>query len=70
LPAEAGLWFQSGTGKTNGCGRGAQTVFEDSSMTAWYWLPSPLLMWLADAFSVILIISGVCFSRGARKTNL
>jgi hypothetical protein len=41
-----------------------------ATIAAWYWLPSPLLMWLTAASAVVLIISGVSFGRGARKTNL
>jgi predicted nucleic acid-binding Zn ribbon protein len=41
-----------------------------ATIAAWYWLPSPLLMWLTGASAVVLIISGVFFGRGARKMKM
>jgi disulfide bond formation protein DsbB len=41
-----------------------------TTVAAWHWLPSPLLMWLTGVSAVVLIISGAWFGRGARKMKL
>lgn len=41
-----------------------------ATIAAWYWLPSPLLMWFTGASAAGLIFSGAWYGRVARKKNL
>lgn len=41
-----------------------------ATVAAWFWLPSPLLMWFTGATAVALIFSGVWLGRVARKMKL
>jgi hypothetical protein len=38
-----------------------------ATVAAWFWLPSPLLMWFTGASAVALTLSGVWFGRVAGK---
>ena len=40
-----------------------------ATVAAWYWLPSPLLMWFTGASAVALIFSGAWYGRVARKKD-
>ncbi|MGO8699705.1 MAG: hypothetical protein ACLQVY_18550 [Limisphaerales bacterium] len=41
-----------------------------ATVAAWFWLPSPLLMWFTGASAAALIFSGAWLGRVARKMKL
>jgi len=41
-----------------------------ATVAAWFWLPSPLLMWFTGASAAALLFSGAWLGRVARKMKL